>query len=53
MEPLSTESSTPKVALLAQTLISVTAFRLGCRLPLRKAAEFLEKSLRTPTKLGH
>ena len=41
MEPLSTESSTPKVALLAQTLISVTAFRLGCRLPLLECGKHL------------
>ena len=32
-EPFNTKTNTPKVALLAQTLISITAFRLGCREP--------------------
>ena len=32
-EPFNTRTNTPKVALLAQTLISITAFRLGCREP--------------------
>lgn len=31
VEPFDTRTNTPKVALLAQTLLSVTAFRLGCR----------------------
>ena len=30
-EPFNTQTNTSKVVLLAQTLISVTAFRLGCR----------------------
>jgi len=32
-ERFDTKTNTPKVALLAQTLISITAFRLGCREP--------------------
>ena len=31
--PFDTRTNTPKVSLLAQTLLSVTAFRLGCREP--------------------
>lgn len=41
MEPLNTKSGTSKLALLAQTLISVTAFRLGCRLPMLECGKHL------------
>lgn len=33
IEPIDPRANTPKVAMLAQMLISLTAFRLGCRVP--------------------